>query len=155
MPYAPAIGDALLMALEDGDEEHMFVIIASANVGKVGHSFLLVNFTSVKPDCYVDPACVVPGGRKFHDFLRNESFVAYRFAVIKSASELASKVDKGIFKLLARASDDLSPKFHPVESRVRSSFGPIRSGVATGRGAKPSGERSASACCGTEALRAA
>jgi len=50
---------------------------------------------------------------------------------------------------------DLSPNFHPVGSRVRSSFGPVRPGVATGRGAKPSGKRSAPACCGTEALRAA
>ncbi len=50
---------------------------------------------------------------------------------------------------------DLSPNFHPAGSRIRSSFGPVRSGVATGRGAKPSGMRSAPACCGTEALRAA
>jgi predicted ATPase len=50
---------------------------------------------------------------------------------------------------------DLSPNFHPVGSRIRSLFGPVRSGVATGRGAKPSGKRSAPACCGTEALRAA
>lgn len=51
--------------------------------------------------------------------------------------------------------DDLSPKFHPVESRIRSSFGPERSVVATAWGAKPPVERSAPGCCGTEALRAA
>ncbi len=50
---------------------------------------------------------------------------------------------------------DLSPKFHPVASRIRSSFGPVGPGVATAWGAKPSGERSAPGCCGTEALRAA
>ncbi len=50
---------------------------------------------------------------------------------------------------------DLSPNFHPVESRIRSSFGPIRSGVATAWGAKPLVERSAPGCCDTEALRAA
>jgi hypothetical protein len=50
---------------------------------------------------------------------------------------------------------DLSPKFHPFESRIRSSFGPVRPGVATGRGAKPPVERSAPACCGTEAFLAA
>jgi hypothetical protein len=50
---------------------------------------------------------------------------------------------------------DLSPKFHPVESRIRSSFGPLRPGVATAWGAKPVVERSAPGCCGTEALRVA
>ena len=56
---------------------------------------------------------------------------------------------------LAFAGDDLSPKFHPVESRIRSSFGPVWPGVATAWGAKPVVERSAPGCCGTEALRAA
>ena len=50
---------------------------------------------------------------------------------------------------------DLSPVVHPVESRIRSSFGPVRPGVATAWGAKPVVERSAPGCCGTEALRAA
>jgi len=105
VPYAPAVGDALMMP--SGDDEHMFVIIAEADAGTDNHSFLLVNFSSVKPDCYVDPACVVPGGRKHHDFLRKESFVAYSFSVIKSAAELTSKVDKGIFKILPRVSEAL------------------------------------------------
>jgi hypothetical protein len=26
---------------------------------------------------------------------------------------------------------DLNPNFHPIESRIRSSFGPVRSGVVT------------------------
>ena len=95
------------MPSDDGGEDHMFVIIASANVGKPGHSFLLVNFSSVKPDCYVDQACVVQGGRKHHDFLRKESYVAYSFSVIKSASELSSKVGKGIFKPLDRVTTTL------------------------------------------------
>ena len=50
---------------------------------------------------------------------------------------------------------DLSLKFHPAAGRIRSSIGPIRSGVATGRGAKPPGERSALACYEPKALRAA
>jgi hypothetical protein len=54
-----------------------------------------------------------------------------------------------------QSASDLSPKFHPVESRIRSSFGPVRPGVATAWGAKPVVERSAPGCCGTEALRAA
>ncbi len=50
---------------------------------------------------------------------------------------------------------DLRPKFHPAGSRIRSSFGPVRPGVATAWGAKPVVERSVPGCCGTEALRAA
>jgi hypothetical protein len=93
--------------MPSGGEEHMFVLIAEANAGKPDHSFLLVNFSSVKPDCYVDPACVVEGGKKHHEFLRKESFVAYSFATVEKATELTRMVDRGIFKPLTPVSDDL------------------------------------------------
>ena len=50
---------------------------------------------------------------------------------------------------------DLSPKLHSVVSRIRSSFGPVGPGVATGRGAEAPTYRSAPACCGSRALLAA
>ena len=64
------------MPSDDGGEEHMFVIVATQNAGKPNQSHLLVNFSSVKPDCYVDPACTVEGGKKHHEYLRKDSFVA-------------------------------------------------------------------------------
>ena len=59
------------------------------------------------------------------------------------------------YDTVSDATRDRSPVFHPVESRIRSSFGPVRPGVATAWGAKPVVERSAPGCCGAEALRAA
>jgi hypothetical protein len=47
---------------------------------------------------------------------------------------------------------DLSPFFHPAESRVLASFEPCRLGGATGRGAEPHGSSSAPARCIAEAL---
>ena len=47
---------------------------------------------------------------------------------------------------------DLSPKPHPLMSRVRSSFEPVWLGGATGRGAKPGSERSVPSRCMAEAL---
>ena len=47
---------------------------------------------------------------------------------------------------------DLSPKSHPLMSRVRSSFEPVWLGGATGRGAKPGSERSVPSRCMAEAL---
>ena len=88
-----------------------------------------------------------------------------RLKIIEDAREVAvaqfgppltrdEYLDEG-FSLKSFMEADLRPKFHPAGSRIRSSFGPVRPGVATAWGAKPVVERSAPGCCGTEALRAA
>jgi hypothetical protein len=57
---------------------------------------LLVNFSSTKPGVNHDPTCIVPPG--VHPLITQESFIAYQFARIELASDLANKVGTGTFQ---------------------------------------------------------
>ena len=61
-------------------------------------------------------------------------------------------VDSRLLPEIGYPLTDLSPKPHPLMSRVRSSFEPVWLGGATGRGAKPGSERSVPSRCMAEAL---
>lgn len=96
-PAALGVGDALL--IPSGPDDHMFVILATANHGKAHETHLIANFSSVKTGIYFDPACVVDAGA--HAFLTRRSFVAYKHARIELASDLAGRLRSGRYKPLA------------------------------------------------------
>jgi hypothetical protein len=103
MAYKPAKCDALMMP--SGPNDHMFVILTDAFIRNGYESHLLANFCSVKQGIYHDPTCVVPAGQ--HPFLKYNSFVAYQFADIHFASDLAAGMTSGKFALLQPVSTPL------------------------------------------------
>lgn len=56
-------------------------------------SVLVVNFSTVQPGAYHDPACVVQAG--CHPFIRHESYVVYRGATVLKVPRLEAKIQTG------------------------------------------------------------
>jgi hypothetical protein len=83
----------------------MFVILAEAFYGAPHQTHLLANFSSIKPDIYHDPTCVVTAAE--YAGLRVDSFVAYKFSEIQMAADLSRGVAAGRFQQLAPVSMEL------------------------------------------------
>ena len=91
MAYVPALEDVLRMP--SGPTDHLFVIVAEAFGGESHQAHLLVNFSPVKYGIYHDRTCVFsPAQCRILEVI---SFVAYQFAEIQMALDLAACVSSG------------------------------------------------------------
>ena len=102
MAYVPVRGDALLIPSGSNDAQHLFVIATDAAPDR---RHLLVNFSSIDPAKYSDPACEVVAGA--HPFLTRPSFVAYRFANLYHSVRITRMVDSGLWKPRLAVTEDL------------------------------------------------
>ncbi|PIQ40824.1 MAG: hypothetical protein COW58_03775 [Thalassolituus sp. CG17_big_fil_post_rev_8_21_14_2_50_53_8] len=94
----------------DGDDEkkHLFVII-TAPVSKKDDDILMVNFSTVYDGAHYDEACIVEPGE--HKFIKQKSFVYYKFARIESAKDIEKLINnKSISVHQESISDDLFNK---------------------------------------------
>ncbi len=97
MPYEPYKNGTLLIPSGPADSKHLFVVVTDkCDQGK----HLLLNFTTVRPNLQYDATCVVEPGE--HQFIRAQSYVAYRYAQIQDADRLARFVDNRYYQ----SSDD-------------------------------------------------
>lgn len=90
MPYQPGRGKTLLIpsgTFTDPNKKHLFVTLTDAC--REGQH-LLVSLSRVKDGVHYDPACVFNAGE--HQFVREESFAAYRLARIEPAAKLIRHV---------------------------------------------------------------
>ena len=80
---------------QDPSQKHLFVILTdpvSTEAGSKG--VLLVGVSSVRPDLFHDPACLLYPGD--HPFIGRKSFVYYRMARIEDAQKLINGVKQGV-----------------------------------------------------------
>jgi hypothetical protein len=56
----------------------------------------MVSVTTIRPGVRHDPACILKPGE--HDFIRDESCVAYAFCRVEPAEKLARGVESGAFQ---------------------------------------------------------
>lgn len=88
--YAPQAGHALLVP--SGPDKHLFFVLCDPRVIHVFGSaqrVILVNMSTIKGELY-DPACVLEPG--CHPFVKNDSFMAYRYAEVRTVTEIESNV---------------------------------------------------------------
>lgn len=86
---------------------------------------LIVNISSIYPDRYHDPACVLDGG--CHPFVVRPSYVYYRQALVSSVPLLGERIEMGEIRAhhavnddvygLVRQGFDLSPHVAPKIKR--------------------------------------
>jgi hypothetical protein len=105
MAYIPKIRDTLL--LPSGPNDHLYVVVTGISSTS---THLLVNFSSIKSFAYTDKTCLVNVGD--HSFITTPSYVAYQFARIEMAHDLANGVDAGRVKVL-------DPVSSPLLDRIR------------------------------------
>ncbi len=67
---------------------HLFAVM---NDPCAQHQCLIINVTSIKPNRYYDPACVLEVGD--HPFIQHPSYVLYRMAETPLASHIGKMVD--------------------------------------------------------------
>ena len=82
------LGDAFLLDTPPNGE-HLYIAIAQTS----DNAYLFVNVTSRRPNS--DPACVLLPGSGVPSFIVRESAIAYQFARLINATELADLVTVG------------------------------------------------------------
>jgi len=90
MPYVVARGNALLIPSgthSDPNRKHLFVVLTDACAAG---AHLLVSLSSIKPNVFHDPACLVAAGE--HPFVTVDSFVEYRLARTIDAAHIVKCV---------------------------------------------------------------
>jgi hypothetical protein len=95
MPYVVARGNALLVpsgSHNDPNRKHLFVVLTeSCPAGE----HLLVSVSSIKPNVFHDPACLISAGE--HPFITVASFVEYRLARTIDAAHIVKCVDGWLY----------------------------------------------------------
>jgi len=86
MAYVPTKGHTLRMP--SGPNNHLHVVLTGISTTL---THLLVNFSTIKDGVVHDPACLVGVGD--HPFITAPSYMAYQFARIEMAHDLANRVD--------------------------------------------------------------
>ena len=98
MAWQPAPGETLFRP--SGPNDHLFVVILGpavlANYGS-GQQLVMVSLTSIKPGLPSDPACEVSPGE--HPFIRQPTYVAYRYACIESVDHTMKMLQAGVWRL--------------------------------------------------------
>ena len=98
--FLPYPGATLLMPSgpeDDPDRMHLFVVLTNPfdDMGDGIQKVLLVSFSSIRDYYTHDPACVLNPGD--HPFVKHESFVVYKRAIIVEANKLIEGVRKNVF----------------------------------------------------------
>jgi hypothetical protein len=104
MTYIPARCDTVMIPTGPAGD-HMFVITTQA-CSQGQH--LLVNATSIKPNRFVDPTCVLAPGE--HPFIIDDSFILYRAAQLQGANRIAKMVDGWVYRTGQPASEALTDR---------------------------------------------
>lgn len=91
--------------------DHLCVVVLgpvkTAEYGPQGQ-FLLVNFTSIRPQIHHDTACVAQPGE--HEFFKVPSYAYYRNASQKSDLDIQNLISSGVFKQKQDCSPELLAK---------------------------------------------
>ena len=96
MPYSPCECDTLLIPSGPNGVKHIFFVISAPLVIHgygTSPQVLLANATSIKDDDLHDRACELSPG--CHPFIKQASYVAYRFLRIDPLAHVSSMVDSG------------------------------------------------------------
>jgi hypothetical protein len=103
MAYIPEIKKSLL--IPSGSEMHLYVTItAKCN----NNQHLLIPISSIKPNRYFDPTCVITSGE--HRFINRQSYVEYRFADVKHEQHITTCADRMYYVPHDNVSDVLFSK---------------------------------------------
>lgn len=89
------------------DTRHLFIILTNPSQIKQSES-LLVNISTIRNGTVFDDACIIEPGE--HSFIKNRSFVFYRYARIEESKTLIKKVKSGEFIAHELISDALYNK---------------------------------------------
>lgn len=113
--FLPFPGATLLMPSgpeDDPDRMHLFVVLTNPfdDIGDGIQKVLLVSFSSVRDYYNHDPACVLNPGD--HPFVKHESFVVYKRAIIVEANKLIEGVRKNVFSSHTPMSESVLSKIH-------------------------------------------
>ncbi|UGX87935.1 hypothetical protein [Phyllobacterium meliloti] len=90
MPYIPYRAASLLAPIN----EVLHLVVLMNNPCSKGQC-LLINVTSIKPNRFHDPACILDVGD--HPFIRRPSYLLYRMADCSSAARIGRFVDQNYF----------------------------------------------------------
>lgn len=101
MSYVPKKKGTLL--IPTGNVNHLFVIVTEKCVAESSH--LLLNVTTLRSGIKHDPTTIVRAGE--HPFIKQESYVEYRRALILKADHITKMVVGFVYKPNAEASDSL------------------------------------------------
>jgi hypothetical protein len=93
MPFCH--GDTFLNNATDNLKTHLWVILSDPNLNS--DKIVLVNFTTVYGNDFEDLSCVLTDGE--HSFLRHDSYVSYRDAIIVSSTNLDALKKSNSIKL--------------------------------------------------------
>lgn len=103
MGYVPERLHTIL--IPSGPGKHLFCIVTDqSSAGQ----HLLLNFSTIYPERFHDPTCVVQAGE--HPFLNHPSYVEYRKAEIQRSDRLGKLVDAQYYGLGTPATEELASK---------------------------------------------
>lgn len=89
----PAVGDTFLVPSGPGELKHLFVVCTGPN-GPPDRR-VIVSVSSIRRGKHFDPACPVAAGE--HKGIVHDSYVAYRFADLKSAADIDRFLASGYY----------------------------------------------------------
>lgn len=78
------------------NQDHLFILLTDPVAPE--NDVLVVNISSVNKGLYYDPTCLLYPGD--HSFVTRKSYIYYKEAEIRGATQLANGATKGIFKPL-------------------------------------------------------
>ena len=96
MPYEPGKGKTLLIpsgSRRDPGKNHLFITLT--NKCPDGQH-LLISICSVVPGRFHDPACEIAIGE--HEFITDQSYVEYRFPLIRHGTLICKCVDGWVYR---------------------------------------------------------
>ena len=114
MPQGTVFQQGTLFILT-GPVHHLHVVMNNpVHCGELNEmSVLVVNFSTVQPGTFHDPACVLQAG--CHPFITRESFVVYRGATVLKVPRLEDQIAAGHVRPNSPVSQD-------VYNQVRAGF---------------------------------
>ena len=99
-------GDTFLNNATENLKTHLWVILSNPNLNS--DKIVLVNFTTVYGNDFEDLSCVLKDGN--HSFIKHDSYVSYRDAIIVSSTNLDTLKKSNSIKLHNHCEYDLLKK---------------------------------------------
>lgn len=99
-----AIDSGNTFLIPTGASSDLHLSIVCTGKAFVPDARLLVNISSINPDKFYDPACIVEADE--HPFIKHQSYVFYRHAEQRTSNKIEKLVEQGYFI----QKDDVSPE---------------------------------------------